>query len=68
MMTGQERELFQALIEIVQELGWSIAIPEDQFSDNPDDVRGMIIGDPEYLEYILGNIPEGGFIATEDNH
>lgn len=66
MMTGRERELFQALIEIVIELGWTAAFPEDQLSENPDDIRGMIIGDQEYLEYVLNNIPEGGAIVQEN--
>lgn len=67
MMMGRERELFKALIEIIQELGWTAAFPEDQLSENPDDVRGMIIGDAEYLEYMLNNIPDGGQIV-EENH
>lgn len=68
MMVGRERELLAALFEIVLELDWVIAVPADQDSDNPDDIRGLIIGDVEYLEYLLGNLPEGGTIANEEIH
>lgn len=65
MMTEREKSLFMALVEIAGELGWSVAIPEDQNSDNPDDVKGLILGELDYLEFVLENIPGGGSIASE---
>lgn len=64
MMTATERQLFQALVEIVHELGWRIIIPADQDSENPDDVRGMVIGEANYLEYI--SVRLGGSFAVNE--
>lgn len=45
-----EEELFDQLLEIVFKLGWDIAVPK---VDDDDDVPGLIIGTPEYLDDVL---------------
>ena len=51
---SQYREqLFKELIEIVGELGWSVAIPKG--ADN-EEVPGLIIGSQEYLDRIASAV------------
>jgi len=41
------------LIEIVKDAGWDFAIPEGK---DEDTVKGMIIGEPAYVEYVLKHL------------
>ena len=51
---GQYRhQLFKELIEIVTELGWSMAIPK---GDDNEEVPGLIVGSDEYLEEVLDKL------------
>lgn len=48
--TSQYREqLFKELIQIVGELGWSVAIPD---GDDNEEVPGLIIGSSDYVDKV----------------
>lgn len=48
-------QLFKELIEIVEELGWNVAIPH---VEEDDEVPGLIIGNPEYVEAVTEALEE----------
>jgi len=41
------------LIEIVKDADWSFAIPEGK---DEDVIKGMIIGEPAYIKYVLKHL------------
>ena len=43
-------EPFIQLLQLIEELGWDLALPD---IDDDDDVPGLIIGTPEYIEWVL---------------
>lgn len=45
-----KQQLMKELIEIVGQLGWNIAVPD--FGED-EDVPGLVIGEPEYIDKIL---------------
>jgi hypothetical protein len=51
-------DLMEQLVKIIEQLGWSVAIPE---ADEEEDVPGLIIGTQEYVSAVTGRLPEGQF-------
>lgn len=45
---------YQLLIDAIKKLGWCIAVPEKDSEDNP--VRGLIIGENNYVDEIMNKI------------
>jgi len=48
-----EKHLKQ-IADLVREMGWAIALPNDGLAKDDDNVHGMIIGESAYVDYILG--------------
>lgn len=46
-----KKQLMKELIDIVGELGWQIAMPGN---GEEDEVEGLIIGEPQFVEEVLG--------------
>lgn len=55
-MNDKEKQLMDAIANICEELGWSIAIPYT--SDGEDQVQGLLIGTADYIESILTQLDE----------
>jgi hypothetical protein len=53
-------QLIKDLLEICEELGWSVAIPD---TEEDEEVPGLIIGNPEYIEKVLDAVDQ----AEEDS-
>lgn len=51
-MTDEQyrKQLFKELIDIVGELGWNIAFLD---SKEDEEVSGLLIGEPDYIDSIL---------------
>lgn len=47
------QELFKELVEVLSDLGWTIAVPITEDESMP----GMVIGDKEYVKLILSKLP-----------
>ena len=54
-----EKEFVKKLLELLEEVGWSIALPDN------DEVQGAIIGTEEYIDTILESLPEDLFFKKE---
>ncbi len=48
-------QLFKELIDIIHELGWSVALPN---VDEDSIVPGMIIGEQEYIDSIVDQLDD----------
>lgn len=48
-------QLFKELIEIVEELGWNVAIPQ---VEEDDEVPGLVIGKAEYVDAVTEALAE----------
>lgn len=51
-----KKQLMKELIEIVGELGWQVAMPGE---NEEDEVEGLIIGEPQFVDDILNNLGDG---------
>lgn len=60
----QAEDIFERLIQVVTELGWDVAIPDSGDDDAP--VKGLIIGQSDYIDTILKHLPEGLFDGKEE--
>ena len=47
---------FKSLFNLIQKLGWDIAIPAGGGPEDDGNVKGMIIGEPSYINYILKHL------------
>ena len=56
MDLGSSRFKMRILIKLIGELGWDIAFPQAEDDNVP--LKGMIIGEPEYVNYILSELPD----------
>lgn len=52
---ADKEALIQELLEIAQELGWSVAIPS---TDDDEEVPGLIIGEPGYVDMVTQAVDE----------
>jgi len=52
---GEELHPIMVATMAAVDMGWQIAIPED----DDEEIRGIIMGTPEYLEEVLGDDNEG---------
>ncbi len=50
--------LFKALIGIVEQLGWSVALPAVK---DDAEIPGLIIGTPKYLDEMLEIVEKSGW-------
>lgn len=57
-MSEETEELYERLLNLIAEIGWSIAIPD--VSDD-EEVPGLIIGTEEYVGKVLACLPEDLF-------
>ncbi len=48
------KEDYQTLVDACKRMGWCIAVPTEDADDDP--VRGLIIGEQEYVDSILDKI------------
>ena len=44
------------LIELIKKLGWSIAIPSGGGNEDDGNIHGAIIGEDEYINYVLKHL------------
>ena len=58
-MDNLESILLSKFVELIKEMGWSIAIPKDV--DGSDLVRGVIVGEAEYIDGILNCLEKNNF-------
>lgn len=56
-----KQQLIKELIDICEELKWNIALPNG--SNDDEEVEGLIIGNAEYVNYILDIVED-----FEDGH
>ncbi len=61
-MNSKEKKLVDSIIEICEELNWSIAIPQEE---GEEDIKGLIIGTPDYIDALLPreDLPEEDIMA-----
>jgi len=63
------KQLLKELIDIVGELGWQVAIPED--IEEEEEVPGLIIGTSEYIDAVTialeGGIDDMNFDFDEED-
>lgn len=55
-MNQREEDLVKAIVDICEQLNWSIAIPTNE--DGSDDIHGLIIGTQEYIDDIVRGADE----------
>lgn len=55
-----KKQLMKELIDIVGELGWQIAMPG---SDDEDEVEGLIIGEPQFVNHVTQLMDDEEFDA-----
>jgi len=50
-----DKKKFETLVEAIGDLGWDIVIPVGELDE---DIQGLVIGKPEFLESIVKGIEE----------
>ena len=64
-MNNKEKQLVDAIANLCQELGWSIAVP---FADDDEDkIDGLLIGTEDYINEILIQLDEFSEIDFEND-
>ena len=56
MIDKEDLKRWEALIRIVKELGWEIAVPQQH--DQGADIKGLIIGEQSYIDYVLKHLEQ----------
>jgi len=52
----KEKEPYQQLVDAITEMGWGIAVPEENADD--EILHGLIIGEQSYIDGILDQLED----------